>query len=466
MSAAPPESRALPAGPPGPIWLFLSAAFLVRLAFSLTTDFWIEDMRQIFMIGLRFYTTGEWPYFGPDVVYTETQIPGALQGLLVGGPLFLVAQPEAPYVLLNLLSFGALSLLAWYIARRCPDVPRWFLWIWIFTAPWTLGFSTEINNPSYVLTGAVLFFVGVFELVPALRIGVLPPRLSGAMAGFGLLWVCQLHLSYVLLVLILGGAFALLIRADRGRAVAAAIGCLAGAAAGAITLVPTLLKFGAGVVARGTGASITLDWGHLLRMPEVVARFFSFASFEAPRFYGAGTEARLIFLAEHWWAAPFVLFATLCGIAQTLLLFAALFRSRLRANSALASQARALAEIGPAAWPAVRRFTLVVLALVYLSFAFSVKSPSSHTFYATMPLVMIYSFYVWQPLLARPLFRRLAAALLISGAVTHFAIAKDRVFERSLYANRPLVVQAIKEKNYRLLGERRPEIWKAERSKE
>jgi lipoprotein signal peptidase len=453
MTDAAPVSRAMAAGPPGPVWLFLPAAFLIRLAFSLTTDFWIEDMRQIFLIGLRFYTTGEWPYFGPDVVYTETQIPGALQGLLVGGPLFLVAQPEAPYVLLNLLSFGALSLLAWYIGRRCPDVPRWFLWIWIYSAPWTLGFSTEINNPSYTLTGAVLFFVGVFELVPSLRMGVLPHRLAGAMAGFGLLWVYQLHLSYVLLALILGGTLLLLIRDDRRQAIASVVGCLAGGALGALTVVPTLLKFGPAAVARGTGASVTLDWTHFLRLPEVVARFFSFGSFEAPRFFGAGTEARLIFLAEHWWAAPFVIFATLCGIAQTIVLFAALFRS----------SAGAVAEARPPTWPAVKRFALAVLALLYVSFAFSVKSPSSHTFYVTLPVVMIYSFYVWQALLARRIIRRLAVALLIAGAVTHFAIAKDRVFERSLYANRPLVVQAIKEKNYRLLGERRPDLWKGER---
>jgi hypothetical protein len=67
---------------------------------------------------------------------------------------------------------------------------------------------------------------------------------------------------------------------------------------------------------------------------------------------------------------------------------------------------------------------------------------------------------VWQALFARRIIRQLAVALLISGAVTHFAIAKDRVFERSLYANRALVVQAIKENNYRLLGERRPDLWK------
>ncbi|HYN10646.1 MAG TPA: hypothetical protein VES67_24900 [Vicinamibacterales bacterium] len=431
-----------------PAWLLFPAAFLLRLAFSLTTDFWIEDMRQIFMIGLRFYTTGEWPYYGPDVVYTQTQIPGALQGLLVGGPLFLVAQPEAPYVLLNLLSFGSLVLLGWYIGRRCPAVPRGFLWLWMFFAPWTLGFSTEINNPSYVLTGAVLFFVGVFELTPPLRHGAISYRLAAVMAGFGLLWVYQLHLSFVLLVPILAGSLVQLGRRNARLAAASAVWCALGAGVAGLTLVPTLLRFGPTAIALGTGASITVDWSHLLRLPEVVARFLSFGSFEAPRFVGAGTEARLMFLAEHWWAAPFVIFATLVGIAQTLVLLAWLFR-----------------RAGPPAWPAVRWFTLALLAFVYVSFAFSVKSPSSHTFYVTLPAVMIYSFYVWEQLFTRRAIRILAAALLVSGAVTHIAIAKDRVFKRSLYADRPLVVRAITEKNYRLLGERRPDVWNADRKK-
>ena len=103
---------------------------------------------------------------------------------------------------------------------------------------------------------------------------------------------------------------------------------------------------------------------------------------------------------------------------------------------------------------------IALLALIYLSFAFSVKSPSSHTFYVTLPAAMIYSFYVWEPLLAKRLIRNLAVALLIAGAVTHAAIARDRVFKRSLYADRPLVMRAIAEKNYKLLGERRPDVWK------
>src|SRR5262245_6399738 len=80
----------------------------LRLAVGLTSECWGPDELQIYLIGLKFFTTGEWPLYGPDVVYTQTQIPGGLQGLLIGGPLWLVRQPEAPYVLLNVLSFRTL----------------------------------------------------------------------------------------------------------------------------------------------------------------------------------------------------------------------------------------------------------------------------------------------------------------------------------------------------------------------
>ena len=136
-------------------WAFvLVVLFFFRLLFGLSSEFYFEDETQIFLLGLRHYTTGHWPYFGPDVVWTKSEIPGALQGLLVGVPLKIAPLPESPFVLLNLLSFAALASLAWYACRHLPRLPRWLIWGWFLTVPWTLQFSTHVNNPSYVLPAA------------------------------------------------------------------------------------------------------------------------------------------------------------------------------------------------------------------------------------------------------------------------------------------------------------------------
>src|SRR5262245_12079385 len=122
---------------PGVVFSALLGLFAFRLAFGLASDFFFEDQTQIYLIGLRYYATGRWPFFGPDVVWTKSVIPGALQGLLVGGPFHVVAAPESPTVLLNLLSFSALCLLAWYVTRALPSVPRWLVYVWFLTIPWT-----------------------------------------------------------------------------------------------------------------------------------------------------------------------------------------------------------------------------------------------------------------------------------------------------------------------------------------
>jgi hypothetical protein len=65
----------------------LGLAFAFRLAYGLTSNFWTEDERQIYLIGLRSFARGEWPYFGADVVWTGGSLPGAMQGLLICWPL-------------------------------------------------------------------------------------------------------------------------------------------------------------------------------------------------------------------------------------------------------------------------------------------------------------------------------------------------------------------------------------------
>src|SRR5919206_301909 len=92
-----------------------------------------------------------------------------------------------------------LCVFAWYCCRLLPRLPRWFVWAWLLTSPWTLNLSTVIYNPSYVLAGGILFFVGALEVCPFTRRGLVPARLADASMGFGLLWAMQLHMSWVVL---------------------------------------------------------------------------------------------------------------------------------------------------------------------------------------------------------------------------------------------------------------------------
>jgi hypothetical protein len=425
---------------------FLVAAFALRLAFGLCSEFWMDDERQIYPIGLKDFTTGEWPYLGPDVVYTRSQVPGGLQGALIGWPFRVVAAPESPFVLLNLLSLGSLWLLTWYIGRRLPDVPRWFLWPLVFFAPWTLNFSTHVTNPSYVLTGGVLFFVAIFELLPPLRTGLVPRPLAWLMGGFALLWVAQLHMSTPLLLPFVLAAF-VAAAAEGWRPVWQGAGWfLAGALVAGSTLVPTLLEHGPS--AGGIAANVLFDPAGVRRLPEIVARFFSFASYELPRFVGPNTATRMAFLHSYPWAAPFAVFAGVCGLLQPVVLLVFLFRRRGQ----------------PPGFAAVRAMTVATVAIVYVSFVFSVKDPASHTFYVTLPVVTIYAVYCWRPFLQHPVGRAVAAALIVSGLVTHLAIAIDGFHRRSLYRDRALVVRALEARDYRILGERRPVLWDLERA--
>ena len=66
--------------------------------------------------------------------------------------------------------------------------------------PWTLHYSTHVVNPSYVLPGALVFFLGFLETFPATSGGVLRLPAAAALMGFGVCWVMQVHLSWVLLV--------------------------------------------------------------------------------------------------------------------------------------------------------------------------------------------------------------------------------------------------------------------------
>src|ERR1700730_5077126 len=422
----------------------LALAFLFRLAFGLCSDFWTGtgDEKQIYLIGLKFYTTAAWPYFGPDVTNT-IQIPGALQGLVVGLPFYALPIPEAPYLLLNILSFASLCFFAWYCCKRLPEIPRWFVWGWLLTAPWTICLSTQVYNPSYVLAGAIVFFVGVIETYPFLTRNLVPARWANFMMGLALFWIMQFHLSWVVLIPYIALSFYFQFKSAGRKAFTSLMWFAAGAAITGSFLVPTFIKYGLGKGTGNTNAAIQFNSDNLLRhlniVEGVLGRFLSFASFELPRFIGGNTASRLAFLREHHWLIPFVIFLTVVGILQCIAMLFLLFRKEHMQKD----------------WPAVKCFTLGTVLLLYVSFLFSMKSPLSHTFYLTLPVSMLYSFYCWSEFLKKKNWQKFAVLFIVCGIIFEAGLAANNYARLSIYVERGKIVEAIKNKDYHLLGERR-----------
>jgi hypothetical protein len=414
--------------------LLLTLAFLFRLAFGLCSEIWFVDQQQIYLIGLKYYTTGLWPYFGPDVA-GGIQLPGALQGLMVGLPLRLLPIPESPYIWLNLLSFAGLCLLAWYSSKRLPQFPRWILWTWLLTAPWVLNWSTNIDNDSYVLFGSCLFFVGFFESLPPLTLKLIPNWLANLMMGFALGWNAQFHLSYVILIpLVLVSLGWQLWK----KPTFSLLGFAAGAAITYSLVIPTWIQYG--LSSGNTANALTFNPKNFLSFFTVLFRYLALACCELPRFIGANGADRLAFLKENWWLAPFGIVAASLGLIQLGTLLFGWFKTKHPRKD----------------WPAVKTLTALTFLLIYISFLFAIKTPAAHTYYLTLPLVMIYGFYALSPWVSKPWFGRLAATLLICNIVFQAGLAVHNLPTKSLYKNRALFVKTIEEKNYQIFGERRP----------
>jgi hypothetical protein len=418
------------------------ALLVLRTAYGLVAEFWFPDELQIYLLGLKYSTTGLWPYLGPDVVYTRSQIPGALQGLLVGLPLRLWGVPEAPAIFLNVLSFAALAFLAWYATRRFPGVPAWFTWGWTLTCPWAMVYSTRVVNPSYVLPFAIVFMVAAYEALEIFRDRVLGGPLLFFLQGVATTCILQLHMSWVLLPPITSIAVWLCWRRSGPAAASRAVGAWAGGMLlGAATLVPTFVWW-ADAATGGVERNLVFRLANLFDPVTVLVRFLGFGSFEVPYMIGANTRARIGFVKDHLWVAPFVVALLVGGFAQIAYFAWCLFRR------------------GSEAWNRARLFTSGSILLVWLAFFFSVKGPSSHTFYLMFPVALLFSFLCTERLLqGRPRLAIALAAMLACGAVFHLALAVDNLEKRSLYRDRARVVRAIEASDHRVLGERRADEW-------
>ncbi len=432
------------------------------------------DHFQTYLVGLKCYTTGTWPWFGPDVNGMEnsfkSQIPGAMEGLLIGLPFYIVPFPEAPFILLNLLSLAGVGLLAWYIVQRLPGLSYIWLFMWIAIAPWSIHESTVMINPAFTFLPSILFFIAFMESLPFFSLNLVPIGWANAAMGFSLFWIMQFHFSYVYLVPL--ALFSLAFQVGKEKKWMAPLFFILGSLPMLALIVPTYLKFG---LARGNvagGFAVPFNWGNVGEFWTILARFLSLVSFEVPRFIGENTQSRLHFLAQEH---PFLLIPGVLlwviGLIQPFFLAAVWFRElRLRFQwlfwsaflalcllltvSHWADAAKSLSltigimaitlalglwiarlhpeKTGPQ-WKELNLLLSLVFAMVYVSFWFTIKMPLSHIYFLFFPLLMTYSCYCWIALGKGRAWLLAAKSFVIMGVVFQLAFAvavepRDSIF--------------------------------------
>ncbi len=423
----------------------LAALFVWRLVFGLCHEFFFEDETQIFLLGLGYHATGRWPFFGPDVVWTRSEIPGALQALLVGLPLRIFPAPESSYVLLNLLSFAAVSAFAWYVCARLPTLPRWLVWGWFLTIPWTIQFSTHLINTSYILPAALIFFIGFFETVPVFSQRRIPPAIAHAMMGAALLWMVQIHMSWPLLLPYLGLAWISRWRDGMPALLVNAAAGVAGAALPGLLLVPTLLRYGIDAGSGGVGRNLHIHVVSPWIVVTTLARFFSFASLEVSRFIGTDGAKRIELFQSHMWLIPAAAIVWLAGVVQPLWMAVDWLRpSRIWRDAASRTQ-----------WTALRALVAATVLLVYASYWFVMEPPQAHAFYVLAPIAFLFVAY-WFARLDSARARTAVAWLMGISILFHSGLAWARVGTISLYHNRGPVAAAVLLEQPEMLAHRRP----------
>ncbi|NDE13378.1 hypothetical protein EBZ80_00400 [bacterium] len=413
----------------------LIALFAFRLAYGLGMYFWKDDELQIFLLGLEFFSSGKWPFFGPDVVHTNQQIAGALQSILVGGPLFVWNRPEAPYILLNVLSFSGLLVFGRWLSLRFKELPPILIYSWLMTLPWTMNISTHLYNPGYLLFSSCLFFTGCFEVIPQFRTGIFGARgesISWFLMGFALTWSMQLHLSWPLLMPFVGAAWIL---TDARRGWRQPAWCAAGALIPGALLVPTIVAYGPGSLIAPMAGNSGLNTRNLVEPLTIVARFISFGSYEIPRFLTDAAQDRLPFLMARPWLLPLVAMLSLVGVVQPLVILYGVFARKT---------------------PAMLKWLLgLSLAWISVTFLMSSRPPTARNFFILFPVAAFAAAAGMRHLLVSSRQRKIASGIVAGAIACQGMLMASFAYDRSLYLDRARIVKAIESRSVSVLGERR-----------
>ena len=430
------------------LWLFVPAMIVLRSIYALCTNFneinthYLQDYSQIYLMGLKYYTSGIWPYWGPDITYTFSQIPGALQGLLVGLPFYIWNVPESPILFLNILTGFSLLFLGWYLSKRISNVPKWFIFGWLFLAPWTLNFSTTTINPSYVFAPAVFFFIGIIDVLPIYRNALLPRWLAHVMIGLAIGWIMQLHMSWVLLPFYILAYGLWLLFKKRYRDVSfASLGIGSGFIIGIITLIPTIAKYPEVLL---NAESVVVFNPSNLKNIDMISRFLSFTSAEILTF-SEGIDGFYALLEAHPWSIPFLIFLLVIGYIQMAYFIWNFVRPGQKPE-----------------FQKIRIFAMWTILLLYTAYLFAVRAVANYTIYVVAPAALIYGLHSLESVFHVKWIRMVGLMLLVSSILFHVVMGLVHFENRSLYSKVHLIEDAIQTKDSRKFAYRRVANWERE----
>jgi hypothetical protein len=411
---------------------------IFRICYGLSQNFWHEDVVQIYLLGLKYFTTGSWPFFGPDVVHTNQQIPGGLQSILIAVPLWIWPVAESPVIFVNILSLFGIGLLAFFMHRRFSSQPAWFWLVWLGTLPMTLQFSTNTYNPSYLLLPAILFFIGFFERVPQLRQLQWSALTSGIAMGLSLGFIFQLHLSWPLLAPYL--AATLVLRQPKMERLKLLSGMILGALVISLSLFPTIGQYGLSTLWSAGSSNSEFNIANAQHIGSTILRVVSIASYEFLGFnLGSELAERRSIITSH---PLLVISAIVMGLA---LLTQVIMIIRYWVHG-LKSR-----KMSP-------ELALLGLSCIWaaLLFLMTPRPPAFRNIYILFPVAALAA--AWLIDAYQQYFRsRVLWAVVVGSSVLFHALVGIKMWpDISLHRDRDRVQNAIDQKDYRILGERRP----------
>lgn len=329
------------------IWI---VSFLFRVFFAVARPI-SDDVYRLYAQALDWFVDGKLSTVGAPVVYSGTWLPGSLQPILFGLPLWLSqGYLWGPALITAILTQLALVLVWHAYVSRFSEWPKVPLALLIAFNPWAFP-SLEIWNPSFALLFSSVFFAAWIH-----------PKLSkyrDLLSAYAIMSCLQLHLSFVVLVAaFFMGHYLKAFSAHRihWRQL------FLGGTLGSLTLIPWLLEALHGNAAFWLVSNIKFRPDAYEDLIKGTLRFLSFPSCDLFRFIGGGQGYLGAFTAASGLWLPIFLVAAFSALGL------------------MALQIMGWAKIKkPHHWLMwVPLFTMVL-------FFFSIKGASAHTFWIILP---------------------------------------------------------------------------------